>query len=295
MSKYSRKAERYVGVFEIFANPEKAPSAYFFLAFFLIGPALGIAVNGLSTILFETSCQFLADRIGQDKLFWQGILVVLSVAAVIGLIVVFNIPALLEKLRDRLFGEPALDVKPLQDTFRGLITVASPTPTRKDEAGNLLETPTEASIRYHLKTLEHCWIVSTERALPEVNRLIQKLIGEELITQQRAEAIFHYGKKYTLKPVERPYQPIEFLLSDRDSDNPNQVRKLINAIYADAREKGLSESEIITDYTGGTKSLTAGVILACATPPRRLQYISQIDEGMKEVSLFYRVEPLQQD
>jgi CRISPR-associated protein (Cas_Cas02710) len=293
MSKYSQKDKRYVGVFEIFANPEKAPIAYFFLAFFLIGPALGIAVNGLSTILFGPFCQFLVAQFGHDELFWQLIVVALSVAAVFGLIMVFNIPALLAKLRDRLFGEPALDVKPLQDTFQGLITLASP--TRKNEAGNFQETPTEASIRYHLKTLEHCWIVATERALPEVNRIIQKLIGEGLITQQRAEAIFHYGPNHTLKLVERPYQPIEFLLSDRDSDNPNQVRKLINAIYADAREKGLTESEIITDYTGGTKSLTAGVILACATPSRRLQYISQIDEGMKEVSLFYRVEPLQKD
>jgi hypothetical protein len=293
MSKFPQKAKQSDGVFEIFANPEKAPSAYFFLAFFVIGPFMGIAVNGLSTILFETFCQFLADRIGQDKLFWQGSLVVLSVAAVIGLIVIFNIPALLKKLRDRLFGEPALDVKPLQDTFRGLITLASPTPTRKNEAGNLLETPSEVSIRHHLKTLEHCWIVSTEGALPEVERIIQKLIDEELITHQKAQAIFHYGSKYILKPVEPPDQLIDFLLSDRDSDNPNQVRKLINAIYADAREKGLTESEIITDYTGSTKSMTAGVILACAKPSRRLQYLSQIDKEIKEVSLSYRVKPLQ--
>ena len=54
------------------------------------------------------------------------------------------------------------------------------------------------------------------------------------------------------------------------------IRRLINCIYADAQKQKLQESEVIADYTGATKGMTAGIILACTNSNRRLQYISQI-------------------
>jgi len=37
--------------------------------------------------------------------------------------------------------------------------------------------------------------------------------------------------------------------------------------------EGWSETDVIADYTGGTKSMTAGTVLACASPDRRLQFM----------------------
>lgn len=37
--------------------------------------------------------------------------------------------------------------------------------------------------------------------------------------------------------------------------------------------EGFGESDIIADYSGGTKSMTSGMVLACALPERKLQVL----------------------
>jgi hypothetical protein len=52
------------------------------------------------------------------------------------------------------------------------------------------------------------------------------------------------------------------------------VHRLVDAIYTEAMEvHGLKEEEVVADYTGGTKSMTSGMVLACASPRRPLHFM----------------------
>jgi hypothetical protein len=63
-------------------------------------------------------------------------------------------------------------------------------------------------------------------------------------------------------------------LSVEDADNPESVHRLVDEIYKEATEKNsLTEEEVIADYTGGTKSMTSGMVLACTSPRRPLQFM----------------------
>lgn len=67
---------------------------------------------------------------------------------------------------------------------------------------------------------------------------------------------------------------------------------------------GIEDSDLIADYTGGTKSMTAGIILACTSPERRLQFLrpgSYTAEGRAdttkpsvatEVEIAFQLKPL---
>lgn len=66
-------------------------------------------------------------------------------------------------------------------------------------------------------------------------------------------------------------------------------------LYTDEQNNyGLEKSDIIADFTGGTKSMTVGVVLAGATRSRRLQYISQLSEEhpLMEIKIAYKLTPL---
>jgi CRISPR-associated protein (Cas_Cas02710) len=63
-------------------------------------------------------------------------------------------------------------------------------------------------------------------------------------------------------------------LSTEDADNPEAVHRLVDAIYIEAvNVYGLKEEEVVADYTGGTKSMTSGMVLACASPRRLLHFM----------------------
>jgi hypothetical protein len=128
---------------------------------------------------------------------------------------------------------------------RGLIVLASPGPGISSA---------ETAIRYHLATesLEHCWLVTGGTGSEQsAAGLIQKLVSEGV-------------------PMKR-FHPTALAASE--ADNPHAVYRGINRIYEEAKQVGLEEEEIIGDYTGGTKSMTAGMVLACVSPRRHLQFM----------------------
>ncbi|HEY5868208.1 MAG TPA: hypothetical protein VI542_22040, partial [Candidatus Tectomicrobia bacterium] len=52
----------------------------------------------------------------------------------------------------------------------------------------------------------------------------------------------------------------------------------VHSCYEEARAFGLSERDIIANYTGGTKSMTAGMVLACSTSEERdTEYMKAIE------------------
>lgn len=126
---------------------------------------------------------------------------------------------------------------------KGLIVLASPGPRT---------TAAENAVKAHLASLEHCWIiVGPDRP------------DQAPSSRQNAEAIIQrYGA------IKSP--PIGFYIKAvDDEDDPRKVYHLVTAVYEEAKAYGLAEKDVIADYTGGTKSMTAGVVLACSTSEHR--------------------------
>jgi hypothetical protein len=270
----------------VLSSPNEAPVAYFFISFFLITPALGIAVNGISNIIFSNICESLKGQFGLNLWQWQLVFTLLSILLIFGVALSLKIPQSFKNFRNaylRKSKDVELNTRPLSKGFRGLITLASL------KTGDR-ETPAELAINLHLlsyKTLEQCWIICTAGSLPEAKRIVKKITNENRLV---SEQMFHFGDKN----IEN--SPFPLLVPDKRADDPNYIRELIDAIYIAAWEQhGLDETEIITDYTGATKSMTAGVILACTEPGRKLQYISQVDGEIKEIITAYKkVQPVEQ-
>lgn len=119
----------------------------------------------------------------------------------------------------------------------------------------------EQAILFHYKglnsehqdtVLEHCYLVTAGDA----SKKAAKELVEKLVKEGFPPDIFKYIDK----------------MSGDDADNPEQVYKIIEEIYQSLPDD-LEESDVIADYTGGTKSMTAGMVLACALPHRKLQVL----------------------
>ena len=55
-----------------------------------------------------------------------------------------------------------------------------------------------------------------------------------------------------------------------ETQNPEAVYRRISAICVEIENLGFRKERIVDDDIGGTKSMTAGIILACAAPLRHL-------------------------
>jgi hypothetical protein len=118
----------------------------------------------------------------------------------------------------------------------------------------------EQAIRYHYKglsdehsevVLEQCWMLTGGNASYEAaQKLISKLVGSNFSNE-----IFKVVR-----------------MSGDDADNPAKVYETVEGIFQSLPE-GFDDSDVIADYTGGTKSMTAGLVLACAIPSRELQVL----------------------
>jgi len=120
--------------------------------------------------------------------------------------------------------------------------------------------PAETAILYHYKginnehkepVLEKCWLITSgDISLKAVRNLIAKLVKDGF-----------------------PVNLFEIVEMSADyADNPAKVYNVVEEIFQSLPE-GFDEQDIIADYTGGTKSTTAGLVLACARPARRLQVL----------------------
>lgn len=203
-------------------------------------PLVSLLVGAVTLgIAVNAGTDLIVQRIGRE---WTVVLALL----VTGAIVVFARPlGSLARAIWELFQARVVEVEGRVRGHRGVIVLASPGPGI---------TSAEGAIRYHLttRTLAYCWLVtggpSSEQSAA---RLVETLVREGMSMDQ-----FHV-----------------VALSPMDSDNPEAVYRRINGVYTEAGNLGLGEDEIIGDYTGGTKSMTAGMILACAAPRRHLQFM----------------------
>lgn len=109
------------------------------------------------------------------------------------------------------------------------------------------------AIQYHHVTeaaerLQHCWLLITPQSREMFDRL--------------AALLKDWGYAVTLHPIELEAPTIE------------ATYRAVDAIYQEAAsEYGLQPDQIIADLTGGLKTMTAGMVLACLPFGRALEYV----------------------
>ncbi|NLS78404.1 MAG: hypothetical protein GXY76_14190 [Chloroflexi bacterium] len=185
----------------------------------------------------------------------------LAVLALVALVLLVLAYAAIGWLRERLgvgvvMSDRQVDPRP------GLIVLVS--------QGAPETTSAAAAIRYH------CRGERDERAEPTL-RYLWLLAGAatglaEAETPESAATSMANAER--LAAQHRPLLRHAELVSIGDIDDPQQTFEAVEGIYREAKVRfGLREQEIIADFTGGTKSMTAGMVLACTPRERDLQFM----------------------
>jgi hypothetical protein len=146
--------------------------------------------------------------------------------------------------------------------FPGLIVLVGPG-RPGDDPMKLSHSP---AIEYHLaagpdeKGLRVCWLIATagvEGAVPVAEALRQRYGGQCTVIVRSLGSAFNVQAAYEV--VERIYTK-------------------------EAAAHDLSENEVIADFTGGTKPMSAGMILACGEQ-RPMQYMTGRRSGVASVPM----------
>ncbi len=140
--------------------------------------------------------------------------------------------------------EMDLDVLNLEDTSRS-------------NYGHLI-----TALKAHQTMLEHVWLICSRSKLDlTVQSLNYAPLMEKFIIERINKKIkVHYGLEYSV-------------LLDDDSSVCRASFDLTKKIYKEAKKLKIKTKEIITDATGGTKSISTGVILACLNKDENIQLI----------------------
>lgn len=252
-----------------------------FFAAFIVGTLIfTIISDGVSNLFWEILQNRLKAEDGGLSYNWLRFGIVLSLILLLLAITYFTSFARWAQKHIPFF-RPSLqtNVERLTTPYPGLVVAMSP----KDDS------PAEAVIRFHwnggqAEHLQHCWIICTNKSLPYATQMVQRFT-EEGITQG---VKFHYGS-YRLPNIDDLAEPPTLLVPDDKIDDPNYIQMLVNCIYVDAALKELDSSQVIADYTGATKGMTAGILLACTEPDRPLQYISQLNRDIMAIRVSYKL------
>lgn len=190
----------------------------------------------LNLIIFGIVPNLLSDYFKENIPYLAALMagMVLSYA-IIGLLVRF--------FENRSRVELNLSQKENPDARRGLIVLMSPGPRT---------TAAENAVKAHLSALKQCWVIYGP------DRPGQKPTPRE--NAQTLEEKFKSVKKDTIT---------FHLKAQADEHDPQESYYLVRSIYEEAKAVGLSETDVIADYTGGTKSMTAGMVLACSVSEER--------------------------
>ena len=217
---------------------------------FILGAvAIGLLSDGVSELIGSLSNRFIL------ALPWMKVLLGLVLLLIAFLL--FDLRGLAKWLAKAFGKEASVVINDNVPPHHGLIALVS--------LGQGYES-TEAAIQHHLRTddpekrLKYCWLLAGPGE------------GE---TSSIANANFLKGK------FEEEGVKVE-IWKLTDADNPSEVFCVINRIYKDAAANyNLPNSELIADFTGATKSMTAGMVLACADQNRDMQFMkpSEYDQN----------------
>ncbi|MEM6336246.1 MAG: hypothetical protein AAF752_06745 [Bacteroidota bacterium] len=158
---------------------------------------------------------------------------------------------------------PALTAAELKATFEGATTLEA---AHRDEMLTKLYNsnwgPMLAAVAWHAEsgTLRHCYVVGTADVTGPWTRYAEGVIR-------------------TLYPDVRVHR--ETIPNSHDvEDIAESLDELYERIVTETKHE---ESEIVGDMTSGTKSMSAGLVLATLDPARRLQYLRQGDKRFQLV------------
>jgi hypothetical protein len=136
--------------------------------------------------------------------------------------------------------------------------------------GKLSTIPACGAIKYHYRGLEdehqepvlrHCWLISSPKPEEEPE---QRGGGEPF--QSSWKNAQNLRAKYESLGVNVRIQPVS-------PEDPQAVFEVVDAIYREVKALNIKSSEVIADFTGGTKVMTAGMVLACTPGDRDVQYM----------------------
>ena len=118
-----------------------------------------------------------------------------------------------------------------------------------------------ATITAHASKLEHCWLITTTTGDPVTSSLtyLPPLIAY-LQEKKGLRIHYHAGEDYIIR------------IDRNDALITSQTRNLVNAIYREARAFKLAEQDVVADFSGGYRSMTLGMILACLNKGRDIQF-----------------------
>lgn len=133
---------------------------------------------------------------------------------------------------------------------RGLVVLVS--------QGSTEATPAAAAINYHLPALEHCWLItSTEPKAPPDPPFLSAWKNAGLL-----KAKYQDRTRVHIKVI--------------DPEDPQSTFQGVEQVYAEAKSFGLNSKDVVADFTGGTKMMTAGLVLACTPTDRDVQYMKPL-------------------
>lgn len=162
-------------------------------------------------------------------------------------------------------GEKASSV---HKSKKGLIISVSPPRTDIDWAADIPNTsnlyPLLTAIKAHGGSLKHIWLLGT--ADTEEGKGSVSIFDDLTAYIQRNLVSLGLEKRVQIHPLEAI--PMKF-----DSQVTECARRAVDEVFDNAANYGLKQRDIIADCTGGTKSMTLGVILACLEEDRDIQLI----------------------
>ena len=166
-----------------------------------------------------------------------------------------------------------------------------------------IDSPAHSALKHHWNNwngnLEYFWIITGGPISIDATR---DFLREEL-------GIYNSGKfEYTVMSPNNKNRKLKVFIiniAPPKHNNPYQVFQAVNRIYSDAYRKfNIDESQIIADYTGGTKGMTSGLTLACASSKRNIEFMEPreyTEEGRAitekgseatEIQVAFKVKPL---
>jgi hypothetical protein len=103
----------------------------------------------------------------------------------------------------------------------------------------------EKALQYHGEALERVWLLATKDA-----QELAKELQAEYASPKRIVQIIALSNEWDLQAA----------------------RAVVEQIYQE-QLGALKEEDVIADFTGGTKPMTVGMIFACLSPARHLEYV----------------------
>lgn len=105
------------------------------------------------------------------------------------------------------------------------------------------------AVEYHKPA--YLWLVTSEAMIDTANKIEDRI-----------------NKDGTLAKVEI----VREMLSDDEVFTHDKTEEIVNNIFQNLPAE-VSETDVIADFTGGTKTMTVGMLLACLNESRALEYV----------------------